>query len=186
MTLVELARAVFTTAEDLEIPYMAVGALAAGVYGIPRATKDLDLLVSVDAARGIKQLLDGLGELVEFDQQTLFDTITWGRRHVGVSRKAPPFKVELFEMFDDPFVESEFSRRVKKRVPILGLSITLPTAEDVVVQKVRWGRVKDLEDVKDILAVQTPAGLDMDYIRYWCGEHETTGRLEKIIGGLRG
>jgi len=38
MTLVELARAVFQTAENLDVPYMAVGAIAAGLYGIPRAT----------------------------------------------------------------------------------------------------------------------------------------------------
>ena len=32
---------------------MAVGAIAAGNYGIPRATKDIDLLVSTDSENGI-------------------------------------------------------------------------------------------------------------------------------------
>lgn len=57
MNLVELANSVFESAESLGIPHMAVGAIAAGAYGIPRATKDIDLLVSVDASRGIHQLI---------------------------------------------------------------------------------------------------------------------------------
>ena len=49
----------------------------------------------------------------------MLDTLTWGRRHVGQSRSAPPVKVEFFEMFDDPFVQSEFSRKRQMFVPIL-------------------------------------------------------------------
>jgi hypothetical protein len=60
MTLVELAITVFETAESMDIQHMAVGAIAAGAYGIPRATKDIDVLVSVDRSRGIHQLMDGL------------------------------------------------------------------------------------------------------------------------------
>lgn len=48
MNLVQLAGAVFKRAEELGVPHMCVGAIAAGLYGIPRATKDIDLLVSMD------------------------------------------------------------------------------------------------------------------------------------------
>ena len=97
--------------------------------------------------------MDSLSSVVEFDRQVVFDTLTWGRRLVGKTRSAPPYKVELFEMFDDPFVVSEFSRRVKVFVPILKRTTWLPTAEDVIVQKLRWGRSKDLNDARDVLAV---------------------------------
>jgi len=102
MTLVELARELFTVAESSGVPYMAVGALAAGTYGIPRSTKDLDLLVSASDP-GAGQLMTALDSFIEFDGQSQFDTITWGRRWMGVSREPPPYKVELFELFDDPF-----------------------------------------------------------------------------------
>lgn len=55
MNLIQLAVAIFETAESNDVEHMAVGAIAAGIYGIPRATKDIDLLVSLDALRGIQK-----------------------------------------------------------------------------------------------------------------------------------
>ncbi len=184
MKIVELAARIFETAERIQVEHMAVGAIAAGAYGIPRATKDVDLLVSVDPGKGIHTLMGALDEWISFDGQTQFDTITWGRRHVGVSKEPPPYKVELFEMFDDPFVRSEFSRRVQKFVPLLSRSIWLPTAEDVIVQKLRWGRTKDLDDARDVTAVQGPETLDTGYIERWCTEHGTAERWTSLLESL--
>lgn len=47
----------------------------------------------------------------------------------------------------------------------------------VVVQKLRWGDHKDLDDARDVLAVQGPETLDKEYIRRWCREHGTTKHL---------
>lgn len=184
MNLAQLADVVFGMAEKLGVPHMGVGAIAVGLYGIPRATKDVDLLVSMDVEGDLSRLMDALDEIAEFDGQTHFDTITWGRRHVGVSRGVPPLKIELFETFDDDFVRSEFSRRSLRFVPMLNRPIWLPTAEDVVVQKLRWARPKDLEDARDVLAVQDPATLDMDYVRKWCAEHGSEGRLDAVLDSI--
>lgn len=62
MNLIQLEIAIFDRAEACDVEHMAVGAIAAGTYGIPRATKDIDLLVSVDAMRGIKKLITALGD----------------------------------------------------------------------------------------------------------------------------
>lgn len=184
MNLGELAIAIFEKAESLGVPHMAVGAIAAGTYGIPRATKDIDLLVSIDIKNGVHQLIAGLSEIIEFESQCQFDTITWGKRHIGVSRSATPYKVELFEMFDDDFVKSEFSRRQRRFVPLLNREIWLPTAEDIVVQKLRWGRSKDLDDARDVLAVQGPETLDMVYVENWCATHGTSARLTEILASI--
>lgn len=184
MNLGNLAIAIFERAESLGIPHMAVGAIAAGTYGIPRATKDIDLLVSIDIKNGIRQLIAGLSEIIEFESQCQFDTITWGKRHVGVSRSVPPYKVELFEMFDDEFVKTEFSRRQRRFVPLLNREIWLPTAEDIIVQKIRWGRSKDLDDARDVLAVQGPETLDMAYVENWCATHGTSARLAEILASI--
>jgi len=100
------------------------------------------------------------------------------------SRSEPPYKVELFEVFDDPFVHSEFSRRQQVLVPMLGRTTWLLTPEDVVVQKPRWGRNKDLDDARDVLAVQGPETLDMAYIENWCVRHGTTQRLADALAGI--
>lgn len=87
-------------------------------------------------------------------------------------------------MIDDPFVLTEFSRRERRFVPLLDREIWLPTAEDVIVQKIRWGRSKDLDDARDVLAVQGPETLDMPYIENWCATHGTSQRLDDIIASL--
>lgn len=184
MKLLELASEVFERAEALEVPHMVVGAIAAGAYGIARATRDVDLLVSIDPDRGIFHLMSSLDDLVTFEPQAQYDTITWGKRWVGLSKSVPPFTVELFELQDDAFCTSEFARRARKFVPLLGRELWLPTAEDVVVQKIRWGRSKDLDDARDVLAVQGPETLDMAYIENWCAAHGTEGRLETILASL--
>ncbi len=184
MKLEDLAVRVIEAAEAAGVEFMAVGAIAAGAYGVPRSTRDVDLLVSVKIPGNVAALIERLGTLVAFDEQVTFDTLTWGRRHVGRSNSSPPFKVELFEIFEDPFVESEFSRRQEVFVPILNRTTWLPTPEDVVVQKLRWGRNKDLDDARDVLAVQGPETLDMAYIRNWCDQHGTTGRLEEALAGI--
>jgi len=55
---------------------------------------------------------------------------------------------------------------------------------DIITQKIRWGRSKDLDDARDVLAVQGPETLDMTYIRNWCSIHGTTRRLETILASL--
>ena len=44
MTLEALAVKVIEAAESAGVDFMAVGAMAAGAYGVPRSTRDVDLL----------------------------------------------------------------------------------------------------------------------------------------------
>jgi hypothetical protein len=184
MNLEQLATAVLEVTEATGVPFMAVGAIAAGAYGIPRSTRDVDLLVAVHVGGGVAAVMKALEPLLDFDPQCQFDTLTWGRRHVGVTRSKPSLKVELFELFDDPFVLEEFGRRREVFVPLLARSTWLPSPEDVVVQKLRWGRSKDLDDARDVLAVQGTDFLDLAYIRQWCATHGTTERLDKALSDI--
>jgi len=184
MTVDELAIAVIAACEAEGVDHMVTGAFATSVYGIPRLTKDIYVVLSLAGGDPVSRVAVRLNPIVEFDPQVQFDTLTWGKRLVGVTRQNPPFKVELFELFEDPFVRQQFSR--KRRMPSeqLGRIIWLPTPEDVVVQKLRWGRNKDLDDARDVLAVQGPESLDMAYIQQWCARHGTTERLQNALAGI--
>lgn len=184
MTANALALAVSEACESEAVDYMLVGAFAVSTYAIPRSTKDVDVLLSLSGHAPVQRVMNALAHLVEFDAQVQFDTLTWGKRMVGVTRENPPLKVELFEMFDDPFVFSEFSRRQKTFSPQLGKAVWLPTPEDVVVQKLRWGRAKDMEDARDVLAVQDTQKLDMAYIEHWCSQHGTQQRLAQVLAEI--
>lgn len=184
MTIEQLALRVVQACETAGVEHMVTGAFAFNFYGIPRSTKDFDVVVDVRGRQAIAQIIRLLDDIVEFGDQLQFDTRTWGRRHIGRAKHGPIFQVELFELFDDPFVTEQFRRRLQLRSTQLGYTTWLPTAEDVIVQKIRWGRSKDLDDARDVLAVQDPSTLDMAYVRQWCDTHGTAARLDDILFSL--
>jgi hypothetical protein len=184
MMIEQLACAVLDACEAVQVDHMLTGAFAHGLYGIPRSTKDVDVVLSITAGDSIMKVVKQLEGIVKFESQVQFDTLTWGKRLVGESIGMPPFKVELFELFDDPFVLSQFHRRRRMASAQLQRETWLPTPEDVIVQKLRWGRNKDLDDARDVLAVQGPETLEMAYIEYWCARHGTLLRLQEALDGI--
>jgi hypothetical protein len=184
MKVEDLAALAVSACEEEGVAFMVTGAFACGYCGIPRSTKDVDLVLGVEDRSGIERVIARLASDVDFGAQVQFDTLTWGRRHVGHAKACPALQVELFELFDDPFVQAQFERRVMRYSGQLNRQTWLPTAEDVVVQKLRWGRNKDLDDARDVLAVQGPETLDMDYISRWCEIHGTAARLREALDGI--
>jgi glycyl-tRNA synthetase alpha subunit len=181
MTIFELALLAIEACEAEDVEHMLTGAFATSCYGIPRSTKDVDLVLSISAPKEIASIIERLSPHVEFDQQVQFDTLTWGKRQVGCTRDVPHLKVELFELFDDAFVMEQFKRKVRTIVGTLKKKAYVPTAEDVIVQKLRWARDKDLIDARDVIIVQEPKNLDMEYIRNWCRQHGSEGRLDETL-----
>lgn len=184
MSVEELAAQVIAACEAEGVPHMVTGALAFNLYGVPRATKDVDFVIDVAGGSAIEKLIQRLEPGIVFGDQVQFDTLTWGRRHIGRAKGDSALQVELFELFDDPFVQEQFHRRRRKPSFQLKLDTWVPTAEDMVVQKIRWGRSKDLDDARDILAVQGLESLDVDYIRNWCERHGTLARWDSLLGSL--
>ena len=156
-----------------EIPYMIVGSYSSNFYGIPRSTKDADLVVHLPSAEWAK-LPHILPDGIEIEDQMSFEMVTSTRREL-LRVKDSLFQIELFRLSDDPHDRSRFERR--RRVEIFpNLEVFLPTAEDVVVQKLRWSaaakRSKDFDDVVAVMKVQGRK-LDWPYIENWCAEHGT-------------
>jgi hypothetical protein len=184
MTVERIAAMVMDACEQAGVEHMVTGAFAHGMYGIPRSTKDVDVVVSMKEGNPIGRVVAILAPAIVFSEQIQFDTLTWGKRQVGTTLSDPPFKVELFELFDDAFVLAQFQRKRKLYSSQLQRTTWLPSPEDVVVQKLRWGRSKDLDDARDVLAVQGPESLDMSYIQKWCRQHGTSGRLRQALVGI--
>ena len=80
---------------------------------------------------------------------------------------------------DDPHHREEFVRRLKLSLPMIAREAWIPSPEDVIIQKLRWGRTKDLDDARNVLSVQSDA-LDFPYIEAWCERHGTRARLEEV------
>jgi predicted nucleotidyltransferase len=157
------------------VPYMLVGAFSSNYHGIPRSTEDVDIVVELNRplTGDFSKLL---GDKYEAEPRLSFETNT-GTQRQEFRVKGTLFKVELFRLSDDAFDQEHFRRRML--VDLDGRRVWMPTPEDVIVMKLRWVRVKDKEDVKDVISVQRD-NLDWSYIKFWCKQHRSIELLETI------
>lgn len=139
-----------------------IGGVAGAIHGAQRATRDLDLLLSIDKIR-IPEFLKALGRYgFEFDESKV-------RRELsedGFSRvfyRALPVDL-LMPLL--PFFQKALERAAPQET-LVGLASVI-TPEDLILFKLTAFRARDQEDIKMLLAANMNA-LDMDYISSWKG-----------------
>lgn len=179
MTSEEVVLATIDALEGAGVPYMVVGSLSSNLYGIPRSTRDADFVVQLGDT-SIQDIVQRLGPAFRLEPQMSFETVTGTSRYV-VETAEEPFRIELFVLSDDAHDQQRFARR--RRTRVLGRETYAPTAEDVVITKLRWSRQgqrsRDAEDARNVVAVQGDS-LDWGYIHGWCDQHGTRELLEDI------
>ncbi len=184
MTAQEATTALIDAFDSLQIPYMLVGSLSASYYGIPRSTQDADFVLQA-TPETIPSLVDRLGDAFQLDRQMSFETVA-APAHYILRLVDGPFVIELFLLSDDAHDQQRFARRCRRR--ILDRDVSIPTAEDVIITKLRWShagrRRKDVDDARNVIAVQGN-WIDWDYVNSWCDCHETRELLDQVRQSLQ-
>jgi hypothetical protein len=179
----DAAIAVIDALESLAVPYMLVGSFSSNFYGIPRATHDADFVVQLREGQ-VRALAQSLGPAFRLDPQMSFESVTGTTRYT-IRLADTPFEVELFSLSDDDYDRQRFLRR--RRVWLRNRETFLPSAEDVIITKLRWSRGgrrgKDVDDARNVIAVQG-ARIDWDYVGSWCGRHGTRDLLESVRSSI--
>lgn len=185
MDAVEVVARVLRALNELNVPYMIVGSLSSNMYGEPRMTKDADVVVQLGDTP-LSALLEKLGAAYTIDRQLGFETVT-GTTRYHIRHSEDDFLVELFELTNDSHNQQRFARR--RETTFGGVKTFVPTAEDVLIQKLRWykrgKRPKDIQDAENVMEVQV-GQLDLAYIRHWCDEHGTRELFEELLKSAEG
>lgn len=168
---------VLSVLTKLDIPHMVVGSFSSNAYSFPRATKDADIVVEFKLG-DLDRVTDFLDENFYVDRQMSFETITHSVRNV-LTWRPTGFDIELFRLNDDSHHQQRFARRVKLPLEAIRMETWLPTPEDVIIQKLRWKRHRDLADARQVVASQMEI-LDWPYLYSWTDQHETTELLDEI------
>ena len=179
MNNVEVTAAVVDALDAEQIEYMLVGAFSSNAYGVARLTHGIDIVVVITPEQ-LRALVNRLGPDFSLDPQIQMEGITGSLRNV-ITYVPSAFQIELFRLnTKDEHHEERFRRRCLRPVEELQRNAWLPSAEDVVIQKLRWQRRKDLDDVVNVLGVSGP-GMDWDYLNAWTQKHGTHSLLQDLM-----
>jgi hypothetical protein len=185
------------TAEDLvsrlvaalnaaEVPYMLTGSYASSLHSIPRATRDIDIIIfpNRDQLTGLVQSLPASS--YHTDLEDALDALR-RRSQFNVIDYATGWKVDFIIPPFEEFNIEEFERRQMIEVGDLQLSVVSP--EDIVIAKLLWARAgqseRQLDDAATVVRFQSET-LDVSYIETWVRrldlEHQWT--IVRENGGL--
>jgi len=165
--------------DDLGLRYALVGGLAVGAWGVPRATKDVDLYAEL--ANAVRpSLRRGLLQR-DFDVPAMDEELERFGVFRSLFRPTSVF-VDIFDA-ENPLGEAILKRR--REVYVQGRARWTAAAEDIAVLKAFSDRPRDYEDLMKLIAVGGRK-LDMAYIEKWArdldlsmGGDEVTERLKR-------
>lgn len=146
-----------------------VGGLAVGIWGVPRATQDVDLFAELPVAKrsGVRNELVRL----DFDVPAMDEEL----ESFGVFRSLYRPTNVFVDIFDaqNPLGEALLDRRLQ--IQAEGRLRWSAAVEDLVLLKVFSDRPRDFEDLTKLIAIGA-AKMDMTYIERW------THALDESIG----
>ena len=173
--------------ESLGIPYMVVGGFAAILYGEPRLTIDVDIVVEMKAEH-IRPLVAAFSIPDYYASEEAIRDSLHRRFPFNVIQPATGAKVDLVPLSDDPFTRLAFQRRQRLEYDNAGHSAAFITPEDIIVAKLiayrDTGSDKHLRDVRGVLVMQQET-LDLNSIRGNARASDVIEQFEELLESAR-
>lgn len=168
-----------------DIPHMITGAWSVIYYGRPRASHDIDFVVDIPEKEQhlVIKAIKTLGTDFLFQKESIKEAVK-EKRMFNILYLPTMLKLDFWMLKDEPFDQSRFSR--KKQVKILNHLLWLASAEDTILQKLKWYQKAKIEkhliDAAFVYQIQKK-NLDGEYLKKWAkilGVSKNLGGLEKI------
>lgn len=181
----DVVRKVINILETQQLPYMLVGSLASGVYGEPRLTQDIDVVVALPVTN-VEALC------AAFPSPEFYVSLAAARQaatHGGQFNIIHPTsgnKVDVMIARRDAWGRSQLARRRQELIfPELPGFVASP--EDVIIGKMLYyqegGSEKHLRDILAMLQVEGER-IDRDYIQVWSQSLGLDDVWQTILGRL--
>jgi len=155
--------------KQLKIPYIITGGMAVLIWGRPRFTADIDIVVELKKKDidNLEKALIALGNAGYIDKGAIREALETKGEFNFIDGETG-VKVDFWVLRDDPFDFSRLKRRIAKS--ILGERVYFTSPEDLILIKLRWYQEfqssRQIEDVESILRISGKK-LDMQYLKHW-------------------
>jgi hypothetical protein len=181
----EVARLLHPVFEQLKIPYYITGGVAASMYGDPRTTRDMDVVVEL-GQENLLQLVSALEQAGFYCPPGSVEEIQQGRgRSLSVTHMETILNADLMLNADTAFDRSKMERRRLETIDDAGLlRVWMCSPEDLILAKLQWRRgsqsQKQWVDVLGILKVQVE-NLDYRYLETWAEQLGLSSDLQRAL-----
>lgn len=149
--------------EGAGIAYMLTGSLAMSHYARPRMTRDIDLVVALEASAA-RTLTAALGEDYYADAQAIEEGFRL-QRPCNLIHLPSVVKIDLIPRKQSEYRRLEFERR--RKVDFAGVDLWIASREDLILSKLDWARESrselQMRDVRQLLE----GPLDRAYLDAW-------------------
>ena len=166
---------------DLKIPYMICGSLGSSLYGEPRATNDIDIVVDGNLKR-IKEFIAAFPEQDYYADLDMAVDAFKNRSLFNIIDLNSGWKADIIFLKEDEFSQVEFSRR--KHTILLGSNVQIISPEDSILSKLDWskkgGSERQFPDALGVAIVQWE-NLYMNYWKKWARQLNIKDLLNKLI-----
>jgi hypothetical protein len=160
------------------IAYMVAGSVGSNLYGHPRTTNDIDIIISASEAQ-IDEFLTLLGDTyvnIRSGQQAIKDGM------FNVIDFGAGMKADLVLLKEREFSRTEFARR--RVADIEGVKAFVVTAEDAILSKLEWSKMGESErqfrDAFNVVSLMWDE-LDMSYLKKWAVELKVEDLLARLL-----
>jgi len=169
--------------ERAQILYMLTGSVASSAHGVPRATRDLDIVIAPTNAQ-LTALIEQLPSSDYYADENQAQQALANRGQFNVIDFATGWKIDFIIAEGSDYGHTAINRR--RLIDIAGTNVYVASAEDVLIAKLQWVKMgasdRQLQDSAGILCIQG-SNLDVAYVERWVRELRLEKQWEAVRAG---
>ncbi len=179
-SMLEVFKEVIEILQDQNIEYMVVGSIASMIYGEPRLTRDMDIVVELQPSTVLSLSTFFPGNFYYLPPHEILSQEVVNRGQFNILHLETMLKVDVMIRKESKHAKEEFSRKVKKAF-LPDFEVFVATAEDIIIKKLHYFREgqsqKHIEDIRGILA---NTEIDQKYLDKWVHDLGLTHEWKNI------
>jgi len=155
-----------------EIDYVFIGGIAVMVYGNPRTTVDLELVIEVDEEE-LEDFAEYLSEQGFFADSEDIKRAFRERTSFSAEEKDSLFRLDVKGVYEP---KERMTLENRKKIEYEGMEMYVTSPEDTIAKQLYYGSEQDVEDAESIY-VRQKDDLDKEYLEERC---EALGVIDEL------